>query len=400
MENIDSLGIFAFLLLFGWTVHLAPAFIIRFLLLKRQSTITLTILICVAHIFVITAIRAAFSSKMNGGDHLATFLYFIILRFNESSADFIKNNKLIISISYVVLIAMIGFIFHNIRDDYVQLASNHIDDGENKFLENNKVQEYVQPYGERLLDYYIKKHDSWNEEWKDPERLARYSYDKSSDKNTMDYESWKIFHGVDKFIQDANQILASKNAQSQHQDTHQSDPSAIGFREQQWTAAQEKFFQANPEFANGDLNRVYTEEVNHIITTPQAERMSDDDVLNLAKTNVVNRDSKKDETHHAELLKKQWIAAQEKFFEQNPEYLSDDLYQKYAEEINKIVANPESNSLTNEDVLILAKSKLDGMLAEHASAPKKSDSTRRERKLRVDCGEGFVSTPEGGCKPQ
>ena len=43
-------------------------------------------------------------------------------------------------------------------------------------------------YGERLLDFYVKKSDSWADEFKDPERLAQHAYAKASDNNVMDYD--------------------------------------------------------------------------------------------------------------------------------------------------------------------------------------------------------------------
>lgn len=63
-------------------------------------------------------------------------------------------------------------------------------------------------YGERLLDFYAKKSESWGDEYKDPERIAQDAYSKASDKGVMDYDTWKSYHGVNDFIAKAPEAVA------------------------------------------------------------------------------------------------------------------------------------------------------------------------------------------------
>lgn len=69
-------------------------------------------------------------------------------------------------------------------------------------------------YGERLLNYYAKNADKWDDEHKDPLKLAQHAYSKAKDRDAMDYDTWSAYHGISDFVEKAPTIAATRKEEA------------------------------------------------------------------------------------------------------------------------------------------------------------------------------------------
>jgi len=402
MESIDF-AVIILAVIISNILGIIPAAIVRYLILKRPISRAWAISFYVAFIFLANVYLNFTGQKGRGWVATVGFLSYFILRYGSKKYQndrtlkerLLGNDnpaKVGIFVLSCVIIFFSIYVWSRISETQNIRKANIVDAeysgiGQQGTIINQNFESSQQKYGDKLLKYYSKKGNLLIDEYKDPSRLAELAYSKASDRDTMDYEAWKEFHEVDKFIREASAILARNNLQQSQ--------AMIETLKQQWLNAQDRFYKENPSFIEDRVNKIFVKEVNYIISTPQAEKMSNEQVLNLAKVNVENRKENTLAFQPEDLRPRQWIAAQNNFFEQNPGYSTGDLFHRYRDEVNKIIADPEFNSLTDDEVLLLAKTRVD----EESVASTNLPPAPVQNDPNINCGDGFVLTPEGSCKP-